>query len=968
MDSFCICYTIFDHNFPEVPPLPEAYIVNTTVDSLGYIEKQATPETLESYGISYIETAHKQLIEICTDLKTVSLEQRFKPVKKRNTLPLSALLQDQKTKEVIVGFITRKLSSFYKILQTNQYPISLNAKRKDLVEPYKIATGNDKLYPLLEFTKVEEGIDYAFYIKNKRDILTPKDHDIHILLNDPSWVIVNKQLYQIDHLNANKLKPFFNKEKITIANKHLKTYLEKVIVPIIKNIDVITHGFEIITCQQIVSYQIEIIQDFIQNTFVAKVIFEYDHATFEYHSPKMTTSHVQFENNDHITIIQTKRDAQAEIEIIDRLLSKGLQMNHNLFLETRESAYNDPYEIVAWLIQNQSQLKKDGFTIKPPVFEDKTISIMPYNIQINTHQKTDWFDIKGNITIGNHEIPFSKFITHIKQNNRFYSINDEQVFIIPKEWMTRYKKLTDFGKTKDDIIRVAKSNYPILKNIIPTQQIPLKKTTDQRYKVPSQLKATLRPYQQEGLNWLINHYHNGLGACLADDMGLGKTLQTIAMLAFAKEQLTPADQPIQTIRLDLFSDPLEVKTYLKTLIVLPSSLVFNWAQELLKFAPHLNITKYTGTDRKKLTPYLETYDIILSTYTTVSKDIEALRTIEFTYLITDESQQIKNKESKIFKAINSIHADHKISLSGTPIENSLSDLWSQMEFINPGMLGSYTFFKDYFKIPIEKQQNQERIEELRTLIDPFILRRTKEQVAKDLPELSEQIMYTQMLVEQQKQYESQKSAARNVLLGIDSANASKIHIINTLTKLRQLANHPKLIDQDTAHQSGKFEDVTNHLRTLVKSNKKVLIFSSFVSHLTIYEEWCTGQNISYVTLTGQTKTTDREKIVNEFQNNDQISLFFISLKAGGVGLNLTKASYVVILDPWWNPFIEKQAIARSHRIGQTNKVMVTRFITKNSIEEKIIQLQEKKKGLSDEIIDIDTIPDYIEHDLATLLK
>ncbi|GAA4277091.1 DEAD/DEAH box helicase [Aquimarina mytili] len=968
MDSFCICYNIFDHGFSEIPPLPEVYIVGKTNDALGYIEKQATSQTLESYNISYLETAHKQLIQICADLKIVSLEQRFKPAKKRNNIDLSKLLQDQKTKEIISGFITRKLSTFYKVLHTNQYQISFNAKRKDPIKHYKISIGDSKLQPLLEFTKIEEGIDYAFYIKNESEVLIPKDHDIQILLNDPSWVIVNKQLYQIANLNANKLKPFFSKEKITIANKHLKTYLEKVIIPIIKNIDVVTHGFEIITLQNIVSYQIEIVQDFIQNIYVAKVIFEYDHTTFEYHSKKTTASNVQFGNDDHIKIIQTKRDVQVEKEVIDQLLSKGLQINNNLLLETQQPASDDPYQIVGWLIQNRSQLEKDGFIIKLPVFEEKTVSILPYDIKISTHQKTDWFDIKGIITIGNHEIPFAKFITHIKQNNRFFPINDEQVFIIPKEWMTRYQKLTAFGKTADDTIRIAKSNYTILKNVVPTQQIAFNKATEEQYEVPSTLKATLRPYQQEGLHWLINHYSNGLGACLADDMGLGKTLQTIAMLAFAKERLTPTNEPAKTIHLDLFSDPLEVKTYLKTLIVLPSSLVFNWAQEILKFAPHLNITKYTGPDRKKLIPYLETYDIILSTYTTVSKDIETLRKIDFTYLITDESQQIKNKESKIFKAINSIQASHKISLSGTPIENSLSDLWSQMEFINPGMLGSYAFFKDHFKIPIEKNQNQERIKELRTLIDPFILRRTKEQVAKDLPELSEQIIYTEMLSEQQKQYESQKSAARNLLLGIDSKEATKIHIINTLTKLRQLANHPKLINTDTTDQSGKFEDVTNHLHTLVKSNKKVLIFSSFVSHLNIYETWCTIQNIPYVTLTGQTKATDREKIVNEFQNNDQIPLFFISLKAGGVGLNLTKASYVVILDPWWNPFIEKQAIARSHRIGQTNKVMVTRFITKNSIEEKIIQLQEKKKGLSDEIIDINTMPDYIEQDLATLLN
>lgn len=534
--------------------------------------------------------------------------------------------------------------------------------------------------------------------------------------------------------------------------------------------------------------------------------------------------------------------------------------------------------------------------------------------------------------------------------------------------MTRYKKIANFSTVKDETILVNKSNYTLLTEVIPPEELEIDSIPDATYQPSSKLKAILRPYQEEGVKWLVKHQQNQLGACLADDMGLGKTLQTIATLVFTKELLTPEPNAVQTVRLDLFSDPLEIKTYLKALIVLPSSLVFNWAQEILKFAPHLTITKYTGSDRKKIAPYLETYDVILTTYTTLSKDISVLQKTQFNYVITDESQQIKNKESKIFKAINEIQATHKISLSGTPIENSLSDLWSQMEFINPGMLGSFPFFKDHFKTPIEKHQNQERIEELKLLIEPFILRRTKEQVAKDLPELSEQVIYTEMLPAQEKAYEAQKSAARNLLLGIDTEETNKIHILNTLTNLRQLANHPKLVDSQTENPSGKFKDVISYLETLVKSNKKVLIFSSFVSHLDIYKEWCKAQNVSFVSLTGQTKSSDREKIVCNFQENDAISLFFISLKAGGVGLNLTKASYVMLLDPWWNPFIEKQAVARAHRIGQKNNVMVTRFITKNTIEEKILQLQERKQHLSEEIIDINTIPDYIENDLEELLK
>ncbi|GAA4274080.1 DEAD/DEAH box helicase [Aquimarina gracilis] len=966
MSLFCICYNIFDYNHPEVPALPEAYIVHKKDDTLGYIEKQATGVTLKSYSISTLSTPHVELLDICSDLKPSALEQKFLPKNKRKKINLGELIEDPKTKHVVLNYINKKLSIFYSLIHNNHYPISYNQQRKDPVEINRLFIKDTRLKPILEFTKTQDGIEYAFSLTDEGKRIVPKNNNIKKLLNEPSWIVLNKYLLQIENLNANKLKPFFNKEKITIPKKHLKTYLEKVIVPVIKNIDVITNGFEIITCNTLSSFGIEIIQDFIQNRYVAKVIFEYQHTTFEYQNSKNTESNVLFDDNDNIKIIQTKRDPKAEQKIIDILIDMGLKKNQNLLFETNFG--QDPYQILYWLTAHKSELEKRGFTITLPTIENRTVNVAPHEITFQNQKDNDWFDIKGTVNIGDSTISFSKFIPYIKTNNRFFPINEDQIFVIPQEWMTRYKKVADFGRLKNQNIKIAKSNYTLLKNVIPIEGEILLEEPPKTFTASPKLKATLRPYQKDGVQWLIHHYQNKLGACLADDMGLGKTLQTIAMLLYAKEELTPENQPVQTVRLDLFSDPLVVKTYLKALIVLPSSLLFNWAQEILKFAPHLNIVKYTGANRKTLTPYLETYDIILSSYNIVSKDIDTLKKTNFNYLVIDESQQIKNKSSKVFGAINSISASHKISLSGTPIENSLSDLWSQMEFINPGILGSHTFFKDYFQIPIEKHKDQDRIDELKTLIDPFILRRTKEQVAKDLPELSEQIIYTEMSTEQNKLYDSQKSAARNLLLGIDTITANKVHIINTLTRLRQLANHPKLLDNDTKNKSGKFIDVTNYIQTLIKSNKKVLVFSSFVSHLEVYEEWCNTQKVSYVTLTGETKSSDREKVVTEFQENESISIFFISLKAGGVGLNLTKASYVILLDPWWNPFIEKQAIARSHRIGQKNKVMVTRFIAKNTIEEKILKLQEKKKNLSDNIIDINTIPDYIEKDLADLLS
>ncbi|WP_271767477.1 DEAD/DEAH box helicase [Aquimarina algiphila] len=964
MDSFCICYNLVSYPNIELPPLPEAYIVAIKENHLGYIEKQAIPSTLESFNISYYESPHEQILGICNLLKSINLEQRFQPKKSRKKLKLSELVKDKKTKEIIVAFINRKLALFYNLVYENQYPLCFRADRKDPVSVSQIHFSNTALDPLLTFKKTNDGIEYSFSLSDHEKEYIPSQNEITILLNDPAWIVLNKKVYQINNINANKLKPFFTKEVITIAQKHIKTYVEKIIIPVIKNIDISAVGFDIQIKNSITGYTIEIIEDFIKGNYVAKVIFEYDTDIFDHYSQKSTASHVHFGKKEELQIIQTRRDTGAENKIIDLLTSKGLSLNDNLLLET---ATEDSFSIFQWYTNHESQLSEEGFKSIIPKIDNKNILLAPHAIQFDNQQQSDWFDIKGVITIGDLQIPFSKFVNHIKENNRFFSVDDDTIFLIPDSWMTRYRKLASFGKVEEEKIIINKSNYTILQEVLTPEEIDIQNPTETSYTQSPLLKARLRPYQEKGVQWLVQHNSNNLGACLADDMGLGKTLQTIATLAFTKDQLTPQENEVEKIKLDLFSNPLEIKTFLKALIILPSSLIFNWAQEILKFAPHFSIIKYTGSDRKKIAPYLESYDVILTTYTTATKDISVLEKINFNYLILDESQQIKNKDSKLFSAINKINSAHKISLSGTPIENSLSDLWSQMQFINPGILGSFPFFKEYFKIPIEKHRNQERIEELKTLIDPFILRRTKEQVAKDLPELTEQIIYTEMHSSQEKQYVSEKSAARNLLLGIDSQTSNKIHILNTLNKLRQLANHPKLINSDTDSSSGKFEDVTNYITTLVKADKKVLIFSSFVSHLQLYTKWCDTQNITYVTLTGQTKGDEREQVVNQFQENESTSVFFISLKAGGVGLNLTKASYVILLDPWWNPFIEKQAIARSHRIGQTSNVMVTRFITKNTIEEKILQLQEKKKDLSDEIIDVNAIPQYVEQDLEELL-
>jgi non-specific serine/threonine protein kinase len=337
-------------------------------------------------------------------------------------------------------------------------------------------------------------------------------------------------------------------------------------------------------------------------------------------------------------------------------------------------------------------------------------------------------------------------------------------------------------------------------------------------------------------------------------------------------------------------------------------------------------------------------------------------------VVLDEAHYIKNKDAQIFKAINELNTKNKLSLSGTPMENSLSDLWAQMEFINPKILGEYSSFKKIFQDPIEKYKDVDSMEELKKILSPFILRRTKKEVLKELPDVEEQILFSEMSDDQKKLVETEKSKARNLMLSPEYDQKMKFHVFAAILRLRQLANHPKLMDANSNIMSGKYEDVTNTIDTLTLGENKVLMFSSFVSHLKLYEQYLASNNINYTKLTGEENTKQKKQAEEKFQNDDSCKVMLITVKAGGVGLNLTSANYVLILDPWWNPFPEEQAIARAHRIGQQRKVTVIRFISKDSIEEKILRLQERKIEIVNNFMDFDSMPELTDETIMELLE
>jgi len=439
----------------------------------------------------------------------------------------------------------------------------------------------------------------------------------------------------------------------------------------------------------------------------------------------------------------------------------------------------------------------------------------------------------------------------------------------------------------------------------------------------------LRPYQKAGYNWMrfLNEYR--FGGCLADDMGLGKTVQTLAVLAHEKTNATGTT----------------------SLLVMPTSLIYNWELEAKKFTPDLKVLIYTGSYRVKDHVQFSNYDLVITSYGITRIDIEILKNFYFNYIILDESQAIKNPGSNIAKAVNELKCKNRLILTGTPVENGTMDLWSQMNFINKGLLGNQSLFKKQFLTPIEKENDPLKVSKLNALIKPFILRRLKTQVATDLPEKVIHVKYSSMTPEQEKAYEQVKGYYREKIvmeLGASGPKNSQFTLLRGLTQLRQIANHPKLTDRTYQGDSGKLEDVIHMLDSVTREGHKVLVFSQFVRHLAIIQSHLDENKIAYTYLDGSTK--DRQAAVKAFQENEEIKIFLISLKAGGVGLNLTKAEYVFLLDPWWNPAVEAQAIDRAHRIGQENKVMIYKFITRNSVEEKIMSLQERKMALAGGLI------------------
>lgn len=949
---FEIVYNLYP--FEDNLYLPNSYVVKKDrAGLLAHLQQKAIPDTISAYQLE-LTPIRKRLFDIQELLSPKQLAKKFN-TNKRKVRSLEELLENKEIKPSIVSFIHRKLDEWLTILTREGYPISWNVERKVLVKDFVLKPNPAPLVPKLHFRKTEKEVLYQLKLKKGEQIINIKEKDILPITNKPAWVFADYDLYRIQHINGNMVKPFRLKNEITIPAASVNVYFQKFILKVAAKVDIEAEGFSVIQLNELEGCELEVVKHIFSNQWVINVRMCYP-GTF-FHWREKTTQKTSLKIGSEVQIIRVQRQFKAEKVFMDRLSKYGIEVqdeSNYLFVKDLDEA---PYALIEWLGKQRKKLEKAGFKLILPDIDGKVIQLAPPVLDLVTTQENDWFDIHGEVQAGEFRIPFKKLIPYIRDENRFYPLPDGTYFLIPEEWLNKYRDLAKFANTKEGKVRLTKSQFTLLEEI--EDQAPkIEEKVDANFRPSSLLKAELRPYQLGGVQWLVNLYHNELGACLADDMGLGKTLQTIAVLLHAKENKAVPEAASQTpsspAQLDLFQPPPDVGFLksLNALIILPASLVFNWAQEINKFAPSLSIYQHTGPKRYKDPRLILRFDVILTTYQTALRDAELLKNIDFEYIVLDESQQIKNRESKIFKAINQFPAKYKISLSGTPIENSLSDLWSQMQFINPDLLGGFTFFKREFINPIEKGQDEDKKDRLRKLVKPYLLRRTKEEVAKDLPSLTTKLFYSEMATEQKKRYEKEKSAARNYLLdNFDSNNPQyRIMVLQSLTRLRQIVNHPSLVYADFSKESGKYMDVLEHLQVIHKGGHKALIFSSFVKYLELFRKEFEAKQQAYSWLIGSQTAKKRQQNIQQFMEDPAVQSFLISIKSGGTGLNLTAADYVFILDPWWNPTIEQQAIARAHRIGQENKVMAIKFITKDSIEEKILALQEKKKQLAEDII------------------
>ena len=941
--------------------LPYLFILEDEGKDYYIIHDRVTRANIKKYR----PQLSKQLVEMVFETEEYSdknLKQRFTN-KKISPREFIKKLDAEYVKKFIRPFIEKRIATIISIAMTEGIRVYLRDSQVAVYKGKEIFIKSEPAGIVFYFEKLENETRYFQTIRHNGKTINLTAKNGSILSNDPCWLLLQNKLYHFEEsVDGKKLAIFFNKEFIHVPSRLEQNFYSTFVKKCITNFSVHADGFEIKEVDPEKKAALFYEMDFTGLPALA-LRFGYND---KYISPyNDQTKYVEFDKNAGFGFQVALRDLSWENHITQILLKLGLSCKYeNYYLPDGDAG--EKYMLIGWLNSHAAELAEAGIEINQG-FADISYFTGEIKVEISYTEKQDWFDVYAMVKFGDDfETPMFKLRKYLLNGIREYKLPDGQIAILPEHWFTKYEDLVSFGEAHQKKIRVKRHHFPLIElsiggvvdMVINSGEIDITKATASPIPPPEGLRARLRSYQNEGFQWLERMRKFKLGACLADDMGLGKTLQSLSILLrhFAEGKVIAAQSTKPPSgQLDLFADANIILDGKPSMVVMPASLIHNWENEIRKFAPSIKFINYTGTQRSDMADKFPKTNLILTTYGVIRNDIQDLEEHEFDYVILDESQIIKNPASKIARAVNKLNCKHKITLSGTPIENSLVDLWSQMNFLNKGLLGDLSFFKRYFATPIERNNDAEKQEKLQLLIRPVILRRTKTQVEKELPELVEEFVYCEMSDEQSGVYLEEKSSIRNQILASIEDHGLKnsgVTILQGLSKLRQLANHPKMIFPEYKHDSGKFEEIVRNLETLISEGHKVLMFSSYVKHLRLLEDYFLKSNIGYSMLTGT--TTKRGKIIKEFQEDKQKKVFLISMKAGGTGINLTQADYVFLLDPWWNPAVENQAVSRAHRIGQTRHVFSYRFITMGTIEEKILNLQQKKSKLADIFIRSDS--------------
>lgn len=646
-------------------------------------------------------------------------------------------------------------------------------------------------------------------------------------------------------------------------------------------------------------------------------------------------------------VFMVSRDSDAEVKMTAALLKQHPDFYEQLHNTDAFYLHKKHFLDEAWFLNAFEEWSHQGIAVLGfNELKNNRLNANKPKITVRVTSGINWFETDVEVKFGSQKVSVKNLHKSIRNKSRFVQLGDGTQGILPADWIEKFTEYFAAAELVGDTLRTPKNNFATIAELYAEneldsevrQEINLYQQkfahfeTIEEVKVPDTLNAHLRDYQKQGLNWLCFLDQFGFGGCLADDMGLGKTIQVIAFILAQREK----------------------NRHNTNLVVVPTSLVANWQNEVEKFAPSIKLLTLHGASRTKDNKDFDAYEIVLTTYGMLLSDIRFLKEYVFNYVFLDESQAIKNPDSQRYQAANLLKARNRIVLTGTPIENNTFDIYGQLSFACPGLLGNKQHFKDIYSTPIDKFGNSKRAKELQKKISPFILRRTKRQVAQELPDKTEMVIYCEMGTEQRRVYEAIQEEVREYLEPKQPGDLPKetMFILKALTRLRQVCNSPALLQDEALYgnASAKIEALMEQVESKAP-NHKILVFSQFVGMLDLIKKELLAKNIRFAYLTGQ--TTNRAAVIDSFQNDADIRVFLISLKAGGTGLNLTEADYVYLVDPWWNPAVENQAIDRSHRIGQNKNVVAVRLICPNTVEEKILLLQGSKKELANDLIKTD---------------